>query len=174
MKATSSSACTSLILLLHVHAYVHQGLYSAFDIGPSTRAIISDVTTPLNRSKSLALVGLAFSVCFTFGQCETGPVTLTWALYVLRPADLSCFLLIQAHRSEPTSPPSPSRRPLSSSTPPPSSTSTPSLPSSRSSSFSSRRVLSGGSCPRPRAGRSSPLPRPQRQAGPWRRRRLSS
>ncbi|KAL7416610.1 major facilitator superfamily domain-containing protein [Mrakia frigida] len=30
-------------------------------------AIISDVTTPLNRSKSLALVGLAFSLCFTFG-----------------------------------------------------------------------------------------------------------
>jgi hypothetical protein len=31
------------------------------------RAIISDVTTPETRSKSLALVGIAFSVCFTFG-----------------------------------------------------------------------------------------------------------
>lgn len=32
-----------------------------------SQAIISDVTTPETRSKSLALVGIAFSVCFTFG-----------------------------------------------------------------------------------------------------------
>lgn len=30
-------------------------------------AIISDVTTPSTRSRSLALVGIAFSVCFTLG-----------------------------------------------------------------------------------------------------------
>ncbi|WVQ64936.1 uncharacterized protein L199_003106 [Kwoniella botswanensis] len=30
-------------------------------------AIISDVTTPSTRSKSLALVGIAFSICFTLG-----------------------------------------------------------------------------------------------------------
>lgn len=32
-----------------------------------SQAIISDVSTPLTRSKNLALVGIAFSVCFTFG-----------------------------------------------------------------------------------------------------------
>jgi MFS family permease len=30
-------------------------------------AIISDVSTPANRSKSLAFVGLAFAICFTTG-----------------------------------------------------------------------------------------------------------
>lgn len=32
-----------------------------------SQAIISDVTTESTRSKSLALVGIAFSICFTFG-----------------------------------------------------------------------------------------------------------
>lgn len=32
-----------------------------------SQAIIGDVTTEITRAKSLALVGIAFSVCFTFG-----------------------------------------------------------------------------------------------------------
>jgi hypothetical protein len=64
-RATSSSACEHHISSNQVRSCLG-GLTLPSPV-VCVRAIISDVTTPLNRSKSLALVGLAFSVCFTFG-----------------------------------------------------------------------------------------------------------
>lgn len=70
------------------------------------RAIISDVTTPETRSKSLALVGIAFSVCFTLGPslgayfasrplplASTSATEETWNVYAL-PAAISLVLLL--------------------------------------------------------------------------------
>ncbi|WWC87903.1 uncharacterized protein L201_002803 [Kwoniella dendrophila CBS 6074] len=65
-------------------------------------AIISDVTTSANRSKSLALVGIAFSICFTLGPSlgayfASRPIPLTSPdnrlnVYAL-PATISLILL---------------------------------------------------------------------------------
>ncbi|OCF75012.1 hypothetical protein I204_03860 [Kwoniella mangroviensis CBS 8886] len=69
-------------------------------------AIISDVTTPSTRSKSLALVGIAFSICFTLGPSlgayfasQPPPLTPSSAsgsglnIYAL-PATISLVLLL--------------------------------------------------------------------------------
>lgn len=76
------------------------------DLLTTCRAIISDVTTRETRSKSLALVGIAFSVCFTLGPSlgayfASRPLPLTstsvedesWNVYAL-PAAISLVLLL--------------------------------------------------------------------------------
>ena len=71
------------------------------DIG---RAIISDVITTETRSKSLALVGIAFSICFTLGPSIGayfasrphplgGAAEDRWNVYAL-PAAISLVLLL--------------------------------------------------------------------------------